>query len=251
VVYLSALQRGWVIAYAHLRGGNELGHSWHTSAVKENKLKSIEDLIGCVASLVEKGYTHPSLLCGLGSSAGATVLAAAVNRRPDLWKSVVYSYPFLDVLGNLLDRDLPLTIPDFEEFGNPIDDSNAFNYIKSYSPYLHKLVNYSYDNIQHHSYPAKYIIAGSNDYRAPLLGVMKYSRRFRELSKPSLRTQDVLHKGLVMDVYESGHQGKAGTIAGIEEIAKYMAFFEYMVGEGNREVTRQNITEDIDSGLQL
>ncbi len=97
-------------------------------------MKSIEDLQSCAMALIAKGYTHPALLCGLSSSAGATLLAAAVNMRPDLWKCVVYSSPFLDVLGNLMDRELPLSVPDYEEFGNPIDCKDIFEFIKSYSP---------------------------------------------------------------------------------------------------------------------
>ncbi len=99
-----------------------MGHKWHSDAVKMNKINSIDDLISCAAHLIAKGYTHPTLLCGIGGSAGATILAAAVNMRPDLWKCVIYTSPFLDILGNLLDKTLPLTVTDFEEFGNPIDD---------------------------------------------------------------------------------------------------------------------------------
>lgn len=82
-----------------MRGGNEKGQLWHKAAIKENKLKSVEDLIASAAHLVANGYTHPSLLCGLGSSAGGTLFGAAINMRPDLWKCVVLSVPFLDVLG--------------------------------------------------------------------------------------------------------------------------------------------------------
>ena len=85
--------------------------------------------------MVAEGYTHPSLLCGVASSAGATNLGAAVNMRPDLFKGIILNVPFLDLIGSLTDPSLPLTVSDFGEFGNPIEDSFTYEYIKSYSPY--------------------------------------------------------------------------------------------------------------------
>ena len=79
MVYLSALEKGWILAYAHIRGGNEKGHAWHKASTKMNKMKSIEDLISCATFLVSNGYTHPSLMCAWGASAGATILASVIN----------------------------------------------------------------------------------------------------------------------------------------------------------------------------
>jgi oligopeptidase B len=112
--------------------------------------------------LVTEGYTHPSLLCGVTASAGATNLGAAINMRPDLFKAVILNVPFLDLIGSLTDESLPLTVSDYDEFGNPLKDEAAYEYIKAYSPY---------DNLQDQVYPAVYIIAGKNDHRAPLWGV--------------------------------------------------------------------------------
>lgn len=136
IVYLSAIEKRWILAFAHIRGGNEKGHDWHQSATKLNKLRSIEDLLSCTQYLIAKGFTHPSLLSAMGSSAGATTLAAVVNKRPDLFKSIILAAPFLDMLGSLSDKDLPLTVSDYEEFGNPVTDPKVFDYIHSYSPYF-------------------------------------------------------------------------------------------------------------------
>lgn len=100
----------------------------------ENKIKSIDDLLACASYLIAEGFTHPSLLCGLGGSAGATILGAAINMRPEIWKCAVFLSPFLDVLGSLLDENLPLTKSDYLEFGNP-NNQSIFETILGYSPY--------------------------------------------------------------------------------------------------------------------
>jgi oligopeptidase B len=200
-VHLTALNRKWVLAYAHIRGGNEKGHQWHQSATKLNKLRSIEDLQGCVHYLVAHGYTHPSLLCAYAASAGATNLAAAINMRPDLFKGVILSVPFLDVLGSLSDNTLPLTVSDYGEFGNPCADESTFEYIRSYSPY---------ENLQPQVYPAMYIRAGTDDYRSPMWGVMKYVGRFRQAAKDSVKVDNILNKGMLVEILEGGHYGVGG-----------------------------------------
>ncbi len=103
IVYLSALENDWVIGYAHVRGGNENGWAWHKSAIKENKIVSYKDFISCAEFLIAEGYTHPSLMCAYGSSAGGTLVGSVINMRPELFKAVVLHYPFLDVLSSLLD----------------------------------------------------------------------------------------------------------------------------------------------------
>jgi protease II len=134
-VYLRALEKGWVIAYAHVRGGNEKGNSWWSQGSLQNKSRSWKDLHECVAYLIKEQYTHPALLTLYGSSAGAITVWNELNRHPWLYKAAVMAYPFLDVLTSLLDDKLPLTISDHAEFGNPNDSLAVYNRIESYCPY--------------------------------------------------------------------------------------------------------------------
>ncbi|CAD8184063.1 unnamed protein product [Paramecium octaurelia] len=241
IVYLNALEKGWTLAYAHIRGGNERGQDWHRQAIQENKIKSIEDLLGCASYLIAEGYTHPSLLCGLGASAGATTLGAAINMRPDLWKCAVLLSPFLDVLGSLLDESLPLTKSDYLEFGNP-NDKKIFDTILSYSPY---------ENLKKQVYPAIYISAGTGDFRAPLWNVLKYTEKLKQIAVQSKKVETIGDHPLIIDINDGGHYGGAGAQSVIEERTRYMTFLDYYVGIGNKEITKKSLTQDIDESIQL
>lgn len=135
---------------------------------------AVKDLISCANFLIAEGYTHPSVLCAVAGSAGATNLATAINMRPDLWKAVVLNVPFLDVIGSLTDENQPLTQSDFQEFGNPNKEEKDYLNLLSYSPY---------ENILETVYPAIYVKAAEDDFRAPLWNVMKYVSRFRDRAK--------------------------------------------------------------------
>ena len=111
--YLSALEEGWTLAYAHVRGGNEKGRKWHEAAIKGNRSASWEDLEDCVAFLLKEEYTHPNILILVSHSAGAITVWNAVNRNPHLYKAAVMVYPFLDVLSALLDSSKPLSQSDY------------------------------------------------------------------------------------------------------------------------------------------
>ena len=143
-VFNTAVDKGWIIAYAHLRGGSEKGRTWHEKGLHLNKHMVIEDYIASAYALIKEGYTHPNYLAGMGSSAGGSVVAQAVNYKPDLFRAVVLSHPFLDMLTALLDDSLPLTIPDYQEYGNPHSHIDHYNNIQSISPY---------ENISHQEYP--------------------------------------------------------------------------------------------------
>ena len=129
------MENDWIFAYAHVRGGNELGNRWWKAAVFENKSRAWKDLKECVGYLLAEDYTHPSLLVLHGHSAGAITVWNAINHNPSLYKAAVLVSPFLDVLNILLDESLPLTNIDHQEFGNPIKDKKFFNIIESYCPY--------------------------------------------------------------------------------------------------------------------
>ena len=158
IVYLSAIENNWILAFAHIRGGNEKGWKWHKSATKELKMNSFYDFISCAEFLVAQGYTHPSLMCAYGASAGGLLVGTVMNLRPNLFKAVVLSVPFLDVLSCLCDKNLPLTVADHEEFGNPVENKRIYDLIRSYSPY---------DNILQQEYPFVFINMGEEDFRIP------------------------------------------------------------------------------------
>jgi len=143
-VFLAAAKQGWIIAYAHVRGGSEKGAEWHCDGKLLNKANSINDYLACVYHLVQKGYTHPNYLAGYGQSAGGIVVGQAANLKPELFRAVCLSHPFVDVLSTLLDDQLPLTVPDYEEYGNPIENRKDYFNIYSNSPY---------ENVSNQEYP--------------------------------------------------------------------------------------------------
>lgn len=131
-----AMERGWVIVEAFVRGGGEKGIQWHDQGKMHNKTNSMLDFISCAEYLISKKITHPNLLAAKGQSAGGTLVAqACMNMRPDLFRACILNQPFLDVLNNLLDDSLALSATDYLEFGNPIEDDQIFQLINSYCPY--------------------------------------------------------------------------------------------------------------------
>ncbi|CAG8682442.1 12057_t:CDS:10, partial [Funneliformis mosseae] len=133
--HFSLLERGWVIALAHVRGGSELGHTWYDQGRLMNKKNSITDLISVIEYLIEAGYSNQSLIASIGSSAGGLLLGAAFNMRPDLFRAIILRVPFLDPLSSMLNPDLPLTRIEYNEWGNPLEDKKTYEYLASYAPY--------------------------------------------------------------------------------------------------------------------
>lgn len=132
--YMVALEEGWSIAYAHIRGGRENGKSWHDDA-KQNRTSTWNDLEDCLAYLFKEQYTHPNILILHSHSAGSIPVWNLINRNPHLCKAAILNYPFMDPLTMLMDPTLPLTNSDHREFGNPIHDTQKYHEISSYSPY--------------------------------------------------------------------------------------------------------------------
>ncbi|EAS03452.2 peptidase S9A prolyl oligopeptidase domain protein beta-propeller (macronuclear) [Tetrahymena thermophila SB210] len=231
--YLSALEEGWTLAFAHVRGGGERGQKWHQDAILDKKPNSFYDFISCAEYLVAEGYTHPSLMCAYGASAGGVLVGAVMNMRPELFKACILNYPFLDVLTSLLDKNQALSASDYDDFGNPLEYQYYYDLISSYSPY---------ENIQLDAeYPAVYITCGSNDYRAPLWNVLKYVNRFRDRVQTPTRTKEFCPKNIVVNVLDSGHSGEQGVIHGIKEKALYLAFLEYVVTKCNNDIKVEEI----------
>ena len=131
---LSLVDRGFVYAIAHVRGGTEKGWRWYLQGKRRNKPNTFGDFIACAEALVEAGYTAPSRLVAFGGSAGGMLMGAVANLRPELFAGIVADVPFVDVLNTMLDGDLPLTPPEWPEWGNPREDADDFQVIRSYSP---------------------------------------------------------------------------------------------------------------------
>uniref|UniRef100_A0A8C0H4N1 Prolyl endopeptidase n=2 Tax=Chelonoidis abingdonii TaxID=106734 RepID=A0A8C0H4N1_CHEAB len=178
---LMLIEDGWILAYCHVRGGGELGLSWHKDGCMHNKLKGLHDLKACIMLLHELGFSQPKYTALTGSSAGGVLAGALCNADPDLIRAVVLQTPFVDVLNTMLDTDLPLTIEEQEEWGNPLADEKYMEYIKSYCPY---------HNIKPQVYPSVLITAYENDQRIPLRGLLRYVHKLRKAERDHARSMN-------------------------------------------------------------
>lgn len=204
----SLIDRGFVYAIAHIRGGEDLGKAWHDDGKLTRKTNSFTDFIACAEHLIAAGYTAKQRLAAIGGSAGGLLMGAVVNLRPDLFRSVVAKVPFVDNLNTGLDPTLPLTIAEYEEWGNPVDDPAAYAYIKSYSPY---------ENVARHPYPAMLVSGGLNDPRVSYWEPAKWVAKLR-----ARKTNDQIL--LLKTDLGSGHFGPSGRYAHIREVAFDYAF---------------------------
>jgi oligopeptidase B len=190
---LSLLDRGFVFAIAHIRGGGDLGRAWYENGKFLHKKNTFTDFVTCAEHLVEKGYTTPDQLVIRGGSAGGLLMGAVTNMRPDLFAAVVAEVPFVDVLTTMLDTSLPLTVGEFEEWGNP-QEPEFYDYMKSYSPY---------DNVAPHDYPRMLVTAGLNDPRVSYWEPTKWVQRLRA---ENTSQRDILLKTEM----GAGHSGPSG-----------------------------------------
>ncbi len=204
---LSLLDRGYIVAIAHIRGGQEMGRKWYEDGKFLQKKNTFTDFIACAEHLIAEKWTSCDHLAISGGSAGGLLMGAVVNLRPDLFKVVVANVPFVDVLTTILDESLPLTIQEWEEWGNP-NDPEYYDYIKSYSPY---------DNVAAKDYPAMLITAGLNDPRVKYWEPAKWAAKLREL-----KTDD--HLLLLKTNMSAGHGGASGRYELLKEIAFEYAF---------------------------
>ena len=153
---LSLLDRGIVYAVAHVRGGGELGRGWYEQGKMLTKINTFTDFVACADYLVEHGYTSPDRLAARGGSAGGLLMGAVANLAPDRFRAIHASVPFVDPLTTILDPDLPLTVVEWEEWGDPLHDPEVYAYMKSYSPY---------ENVAARDYPAILATTSLNDTR--------------------------------------------------------------------------------------
>ncbi len=204
---LSLLERGVVFGIAHIRGGSEQGRRWYDEGKLLHKRNTFDDFVACVRHLVDRGITTPEQLVVEGGSAGGLLIGVVLNERPDLCKAAVADVPFVDVLNSMLDPTLPLTVIEYEEWGNP-KDQEQFEYMAGYSPY---------DNIRPQAYPHLLVQAGLYDTRVSYREPAKYVARLRAERKGG---GDLLLKTNL----SVGHGGEADRYAALEETAFEYAF---------------------------
>ena len=205
---LSLVNRGFVYAIAHIRGGKEGGYDWYKSAKMMTKKTTFTDFIQCGEYLAHKNYTSRGNITIHGGSAGGMLVGACANIAPDLFKGVVAEVPFVDVLNTMLDASLPLTPPEWLEWGNPIEDADAYDYMASYSPY---------DNVSAQSYPHIFAIAGLTDPRVTYWEPAKWVARLR-----ATRTDGNLT--LLKTNMGAGHGGASGRFDRLKEVADVYCF---------------------------
>jgi oligopeptidase B len=204
---LSLLDRGVVIAYAHIRGGGDLGKPWHDAGKMLVKRNTFTDFIAAVEHLTSTGYGDPARVAIEGGSAGGLLMGAVANMRPDLFRAVVSHVPFVDVMNTMLDATLPLTVPEYEEWGNP-NEEDYFKYMLSYSPY---------DNIQAGSYPAMLVKTSLHDSQVMYWEPAKYVAKLRTLKTDK-------NPLLLLTNMQAGHGGASGRYDYLKEIAFDYAF---------------------------
>nr|XP_033792700.1 prolyl endopeptidase-like [Geotrypetes seraphini] len=222
---LMLIEDGWILAFCHVRGGGELGHSWHEDGHLDHKLNGVEDLKACVMHLHELGYSDPNSTAITAVSAGGVLAGALCNSSPELMKAVSLKAPFLDVLNTMLDPLLPLTVEEQEEWGNPLSDENYLDYIKSYCPY---------QNIKPQHYPSMIITAYEKDQRVPLMGLLRYIHRLRKAVidySCNLIKEGYQSPNLIFDVRPEGnHCDPASWEDSLDEIARHFAFLYKELG---------------------
>jgi oligopeptidase B len=204
---LSLLDRGFVVAIAHVRGGEEMGRPWYEGGRLLNKRSSFTDFIAAAEHLVREGYCSPDRLAINGGSAGGLLIGAVTNLRPDLFRAVLAEVPFVDVVNTMLDASLPLTVIEYDEWGNP-NDPAAYSYIRSYSPY---------DNIAAKDYPHMLITAGLNDPRVAYWEPAKWTAKLRAMKTDNNRL-------LLRTNMGAGHGGASGRYDFLREVAFKYAF---------------------------
>ncbi|WP_430317813.1 S9 family peptidase, partial [Pseudomonas nitroreducens] len=214
---LSLLERGFVFAIAHVRGGGELGEAWYRAGKLAHKQNTFSDFIACAEHLLDHGYSTPAQLAISGGSAGGLLIGAVLNQRPQLFAAAIAEVPFVDVLNSMLNPDLPLTVTEYDEWGNP-QEPEVYARIKAYAPY---------ENVSAQDYPALLVVAGYNDSRVQYWEAAKWVAKLR-VSK----TDDRLL--LLKTDLGAGHGGMSGRYQGLKDVALEYAFLFKVLGiEGN------------------
>lgn len=210
---LSLLDRGVAFAIAHVRGGGELGEAWYRAGKQEHKQNTFSDFIACAEHLIAQGLTSAQQLAISGGSAGGLLIGAVLNQRPELFRAAIAEVPFVDVLNTMLDPDLPLTVTEYDEWGNP-EEPEVYERIKAYAPY---------ENVRAQAYPATLVIAGYNDSRVQYWEAAKWVAKLR-----ATKTDDNLL--LLKTELGAGHGGMSGRYQGLRDVALEYAFILNILG---------------------
>jgi oligopeptidase B len=213
---LSLVDRGWIWAVAHVRGGSEKGWGWFLDGRKEKKTNTFTDFVACAEALVAQGYGTKGRIVCYGGSAGGLLVGAVVNLRPDLWGGAVAAVPFVDALNTMSDVSLPLTPPEWPEWGNPIEDAAAYDLIESYAPY---------EQVKAEAYPPILATGGLSDPRVTYWEPAKWVARLRDRTTGSAPI-------LLKINLEAGHGGASGRFDFLKEIALDYAFAVWAVERG-------------------
>ncbi|MEA2004749.1 MAG: S9 family peptidase [Acidobacteriota bacterium] len=214
-VRLSLLDRGFVYAIAHIRGGQELGRSWYEDGKLLKKKNTFTDFIACAEHLIEEKFTNPEKLFAMGGSAGGLLMGAVVNMRPDLFKGVIAAVPWVDVVTTMLDDSIPLTTSEYDEWGNPAN-KEYYDYMLSYSPY---------DQVEAKDYPAMFVTTGLHDSQVQYWEPAKWVAKLR-----AMKTDNnilLLHTNM-----EAGHGGASGRFKRYKTTAMEYAFMLDLAGIG-------------------
>jgi len=211
---LSLLDRGFIFAIAHVRGGQIYGREWYEDGKLLNKMNTYTDFISCAEHMINDGYTNPEKLFAMGGSAGGLLMGAVLNMRPELFEGVVAAVPFVDVVTTMLDESIPLTTGEYDEWGNP-NEEKYYEYMLSYSPY---------DNVKEQEYPNILVTTGLHDSQVQYWEPAKWVAKLRDK-----KTDDNLL--LMYCNMDTGHGGASGRFERFKETAMEYAFMLMLLEE--------------------
>jgi Protease II len=219
VARLSLLDRGFVYAIAHVRGGGEMGRRWYDTGKMEHKTNTFTDFVACADHLVNSGWVAPDRLVAEGGSAGGLLMGAVANLAPGRFRAIHAAVPFVDALTTILDPSLPLTVPEWEEWGDPLHNADIYRYMKGYTPY---------ENVAAVDYPAILATTSLNDTRVYFVEPAKWVARLRETV-----TNDLVERPILFRIeMVAGHGGKSGRYDAWKQYAWELAFLMDQVGVG-------------------
>lgn len=210
---ISLLDRGFVFAMAHIRGGQEMGRHWYEEGKLLKKMNTFTDFIACAEFLIQEKYTNPNLLFAQGGSAGGLLVGAVTNMRPDLFRGIIAQVPFVDVVTTMLDETIPLTTSEYDEWGNP-NNKEYYFYMKSYSPY---------DQVKAQNYPNMLVTTGYHDSQVQYWEPAKWVAKLREMKTDN----NLLLFKIDMD---AGHGGASGRFKPLRDVAFEYAFMFKILG---------------------
>jgi oligopeptidase B len=211
---ISLLDRGFVYAMAHIRGGSEMGRAWYDNGKVMHKMNTFTDFIDCTEFLLNEGYADPKRVYAEGASAGGLLMGAVANMRPDLYKGINAGVPFVDVLTTMLDDSIPLTTGEYDEWGDPRKKEN-YLYISQYSPY---------DNVKAQAYPNFLITSGLHDSQVQYWEPTKWAAKLRKL-----KTNHNLV--LLFTEMDAGHGGASGRFEALKQTALEYTFYLMLDGQ--------------------